>query len=243
MGNTDLSSRPRNRPQSGKPHPVWKNSTQRCDRTRPCATGRGTRGCGKRGGSTSRHHGRSVVSNHGDIDASSRKIADIIGVIDSMAQTNILALNAAWWGAARAERTGAGIRRGGDGVRNLAQRSAGALKNQVADRPVPVDTVKGGTRLVQDARENHDRGRGKLPARLLSWWKEISHASRAERRDRAGDACSGSNGRRHQQNAALVEEAAAAAESRKKNRRGDSSRRSGCSDSLGPGATTGSRQG
>jgi methyl-accepting chemotaxis protein len=78
-----------------------------------------------------------VVDTMGAINASSKKIGDIIAVIDGIAfQTNILALNAAVEGGAR-RRAGPRFRRRGHEVRNLAQRSAAAAKEikQLIDSP------------------------------------------------------------------------------------------------------------
>lgn len=95
-----------------------------------------------------------VVKTMGAIDASSKKIVDIIGVIDSIAfQTNILALNAAVE-AARAGEQGRGFTVLASKVRNLAQRSAGAAKEIKELIDHSVQTVEAGNRLVEQAGES-----------------------------------------------------------------------------------------
>ncbi|MBT9430328.1 hypothetical protein JZM30_17510 [Candidatus Symbiopectobacterium endolongispinus] len=90
----------------------------------------------------------------GSIYASSKKIVDIIGVIDSIAfQTNILALNAAVE-AARAGEQGRGFAVVASEVRNLAQRSAGAAKEIKELIDHFVQTVEAGNRLVEQAGES-----------------------------------------------------------------------------------------
>ena len=154
-----------------------------------------------------------VVDTMGSIKESSRKIVDIIGVIDGIAfQTNILALNAAVE-AARAGEQGRGFAVVASEVRNLAQRSAGAakeIKQLIGDS---VNKVDAGSKLVDEA--------GQTMHLIVTSIKQVA--------DIMGEITAATQEQSHgigevnqaiaqmdemtQQNAALVEQAAAAAES------------------------------
>jgi methyl-accepting chemotaxis protein len=154
-----------------------------------------------------------VVATMGSIKDSSRKIVDIIGVIDSIAfQTNILALNAAVE-AARAGEQGRGFAVVATEVRNLAQRSASAAKEIKTLIGDSVDKVDAGSRLVDDAGStmNEIVTSVKQVADIMS---EITAASQEQSNgiEQVNEAI-GQMDEMTQQNAALVEQAAAAAQS------------------------------
>ncbi|TCT26131.1 methyl-accepting chemotaxis protein [Thermomonas haemolytica] len=153
-----------------------------------------------------------VVSTMGDIQTASRRIADIIGVIDGIAfQTNILALNAAVE-AARAGEQGRGFAVVAAEVRSLAQRSAGAakeIKQLITDSVLKVEE---GSALVDQA--------GKTMGEIVSSVKrvtdimaDISAASQEQSSgiEQVNQAITQMD-EGTQQNAALVEEASAAAQ-------------------------------
>jgi methyl-accepting chemotaxis protein len=171
------------------------------------------------GAASAAHRGSSivfeVVSNMGEIDGTSKRINDIIGVIDGIAfQTNILALNAAVE-AARAGEQGRGFAVVAGEVRSLAQRSATAAREIKQLIQASVETVESGTRLVHDA--------GSAMQEIIASVQKVS--------DIIGEIASASNEQSNgigqinqavtdldhmtQQNAALVQQSAAAAASLK----------------------------
>ncbi|HEY0953562.1 MAG TPA: methyl-accepting chemotaxis protein [Roseateles sp.] len=156
-----------------------------------------------------------VVARMGDISASSRRIADIIGTIDGIAfQTNILALNAAVE-AARAGEQGRGFAVVAGEVRLLAQRSAEAAKEIKTLINASVEQVETGTRLVDDA--------GQAMGEIMSKVQRVSHLigeiSGSIREQSTGIAQVGQAvshlDQVTQQNAALVEQSSAASMSLK----------------------------
>ncbi len=154
-----------------------------------------------------------VVTTMGEINQSSRKIADIIGVIDSIAfQTNILALNAAVE-AARAGEQGRGFAVVASEVRSLAGRSADAAKEIKQLINASVERVESGARLVHNAGTTMDEIVGSVQ-RVGHIIGEITAASGAQS-DGIGQVNTAVNqlDQMTQQNAALVEESAAAAHS------------------------------
>jgi len=154
-----------------------------------------------------------VVDTMRGINESSRKIADIISVIDGIAfQTNILALNAAVE-AARAGEQGRGFAVVASEVRSLAQRSAGAAKEIKALINASVERVEHGTALVDKAGATMQEVVASI-RRVTDIMGEISAAS-SEQSAGVGQITEAMTqmDRATQQNAALVEESAAAAES------------------------------
>ncbi len=154
-----------------------------------------------------------VVSTMADIQAASRKIADIIGTIDGIAfQTNILALNAAVE-AARAGEQGRGFAVVASEVRSLAGRSAEAAREIKSLIGASVGKVDTGTQLVGDA--------GRTMAELVASVNRVNDmigeitAAAGEQSDSLGQVNQSIGQLDHmtQQNAALVEQSAAAAES------------------------------
>jgi methyl-accepting chemotaxis protein-1 (serine sensor receptor) len=156
-----------------------------------------------------------VVHTMSGISESSRKISDIIGVIDGIAfQTNILALNAAVE-AARAGEQGRGFAVVAAEVRNLAQRSAAAAKEIKALIVDSVEKVEAGTRLVDDAGHTMQD----IVASVKKVNDLITEIAAASQEQSAGieqvNTAVTQMDQVVQQNASLVEEATAATESMK----------------------------
>jgi len=155
----------------------------------------------------------STISAMEEINSSSKKIEDIIGVIDEIAfQTNLLALNAAVE-AARAGEQGRGFAVVASEVRSLAQRSAAAAKEIKTLIKDSVEKVDEGTRLVDES--------GKTLGEIVNSVRKVSDII-AEIAAASGEQSAGIEQVNQaitqldevtQQNAALVEEAAAASES------------------------------
>jgi methyl-accepting chemotaxis protein len=154
-----------------------------------------------------------VVSTMTDINASAKKMGDIVGVIDGIAfQTNILALNAAVE-AARAGEQGRGFAVVAAEVRSLSQRSAVAakeIKQLIGDS---VSKIEGGSKLVKEAGNNMDEIVTAVK-KVTEIVGEIASASQQQSAgiDQVNNAITNMD-EVTQQNAALVEQAAAAANS------------------------------
>ncbi|MBV5290991.1 MAG: MCP four helix bundle domain-containing protein [Curvibacter lanceolatus] len=154
-----------------------------------------------------------VVSTMDEIQTSSKRIADIIGVIDGIAfQTNILALNAAVE-AARAGEQGRGFAVVAGEVRSLAQRSAEAAREIKTLISASVERVENGTRLVTDAGQTM----GDIVSSVRRVTDMIGEITAAANEQSGGIAnvnqAVASLDQMTQQNAALVEQSAAAAQS------------------------------
>ena len=153
-----------------------------------------------------------VVHSMAGIDQSSKKIAEITGVIDAIAfQTNILALNAAVE-AARAGDQGRGFAVVATEVRTLAQRSATAAKEIKQLITDSVQQVSAGSEQVRFAGQTMDEVVSSVQ-RVTAIVEEISHASQEQSRGIAevGNAIATMD-QGTQQNAALVEQASAASQ-------------------------------
>jgi methyl-accepting chemotaxis protein len=163
------------------------------------------------------HNGQNVMRETRDamdkINESSRRIADITGLIDSIAfQTNILALNAAVE-AARAGDQGRGFAVVAGEVRTLAQRSATAAKDIRQLTVDSVDRVASGAALIRQAETSLNQ-LGDAVQQVDQLLSEVSQVTREQSgRIRSVTDAIGELDQNTQQNAAIVEQAAAAADS------------------------------
>ena len=215
QGNTDLSQRTEEQAASleetaSSMEELTSTVKQNADNAREANTlAATTRQQAEKGGEVVNH----AIDAMAEINNSSKKIADIIGVIDEIAfQTNLLALNAAVE-AARAGEQGRGFAVVASEVRNLAQRSAAAAKEIKALIKDSVSKVEDGTHLVDES--------GNTLQEIVTMVKKVSdiiaEIAAASQEQSAGieqvNKAITHMDEATQQNAALVEEAAAASES------------------------------
>ncbi|HFE38316.1 MAG TPA: methyl-accepting chemotaxis protein, partial [Gammaproteobacteria bacterium] len=222
QGNTDLSQRTEEQASSlqetaSSMEELTSTVRQNADNARQAnQLAAGARDQAEKGGDVV---GKAVVAMS-EINNSSKKIADIIGVIDEIAfQTNLLALNAAVE-AARAGEQGRGFAVVAGEVRNLAQRSAGAAKEIKTLIQDSVEKVDDGSRLVDQSGKTLQEIVGSVK-KVSDIIAEIAAASQEQSSgiEQVNKAVTQMD-EVTQQNAALVEQAAAASESMDEQARG-----------------------